>query len=174
MIEKQLTEFKKSEVSLIQPFKFITSNSRTYSLQVMIFEFWHTFRIVNENMKKIYTANVDIVKKYLIDNKVNYNYLGQLDVYKSFEKICMKYIIDTPKKYVVIKFVDDNECVYLVKRDGEFKLLAGKFREISNISKLFKENSFKDVEEINDYTFVVTFTLAYDEITDTELVHLFN
>ncbi len=84
----------------------------------------------------------------------------------------MKYITDIPKKYVVIRFTDDSECVCLVKRGDEFKLFAAKFKENHNTSKIYKEK-LKDVEGIDDYIFVLSCTKWYDEINDVELVDMF-
>jgi hypothetical protein len=169
-IERQLTQFEDSELSLLQPFKFVSKEK--YSLQRTIFDFWYTFRVSNERMKEMYTNNIEVVKKYIVDNEINCDYLVQMSVYKSFEEICMKYITDIPKKYVVIRFTDDNECVCLVKRDDEFKLFAAKFKENSHTSKIYKEK-LKDVEGIDDYIFVLSCTKWYDEITDIELVDMF-
>jgi hypothetical protein len=169
-IERQLTQFEKSELSLLQPFKLISKEK--YSLKRMIFEFWYTFRVSNESMKNMYIKNIDIVKKYIEDNEINCDYLEEMSVYKSFEEICRKYITDSPRKYVVIRFTDDDECVWLVKKGDTFQLFAAKFKENSNASKIYKEK-LKDVEGIDDYIFVLSCTISYDEITDIELVDIF-
>ncbi len=84
-IERQLTQFEDSELSLLQPFKFVSKEK--YSLQRTIFDFWYTFRVANERMKEMYTNNIDIVKKYIVNNEINSDYLVQMSVYKSFEVI---------------------------------------------------------------------------------------
>ena len=166
-IERQLYEFK-GENNLILPFR----SKVEYSLKNMIYLTWYCFRVESEDMRKLYPKNLDIAVNYLERNKIDSKTQTKSNVYESIEKIFRKYIVDQPKKYVSIRFVSDQEYVYLVKKGENFQIISATLNQSSEISKIFKEGSFKDCKEGEDCIFVMSTTVYYDEIDELDLVEL--
>ena len=167
MIEEQLYNFD-GEPHLIIPFKYMGDG--VYTLKYLVYMMWYCFRTENKYMKEYYPKNLNVVIDYLKINKIDSKFETNSNVYESFEKIFIKYIIDTPKKYVSIKFIDDNEFVYLIKRDDTFQLLSANFISSTNISKTFKEGSHKDFPEAQECIFVLATMIYYDELNENNIL----
>ena len=169
-IEKQLFEFKddvRTKINLLHP--FTCKEVFKYSLKDMICEFWFIFRTENEQMKAMYPKNIEIAENYISTYVDDPKSITLSEVYLSFEKIC-KIFIENPKRYISIRFHDDHQFAYIIKRDDVFQILSATFNTSSNLSKIFKEGSFKDVPDAQDVIFVLATSISYDDIDLSDMV----
>ena len=176
-IPEQLLNFPKNTKKRMLLFKIISIDSGVVinkPLVEIIYESWFFFRIENKDMCKLY-PDISKAVKYLSEHndRIVLQEHVSSEFYIHISNIFSEYIITNPKKYVVIKFMDDYSMVNVIKQNDSFHIVSQSFEEtdvsFSEISKILEKTVLSDEthNKIKEgYRPIITATIFYDELTD--------